>query len=69
MGQNPNLETKSQRDKFETALQNIDAIAGDGVEQFSREDKNAALMEIRELAGEALHGVDKEDDAHGVFGE
>ena len=41
-------------DRTENTLLNIEQIANDGIENFSKEDKDAALREIRDLASKRV---------------
>jgi len=68
MGQNPETrrmtskesaelnDMKVQREhvEYENALQNVEAIAQDGIESWGEERKNEKLVELRDLAAEAL---------------
>ena len=49
-------DMKIQREhvEYENALQNVEAIAQDGIESWGEERKNEKLVELRDLAAEAL---------------
>lgn len=48
------LETEREHSRYENALRNVEALAQDGIEQFSAQEKDELLNEIRDVAEEAL---------------